>query len=965
MTDQGQQTFQTWDTIDGGAGVNTLNVQNVGANVITASLANIQNLNFQDQSAAGSAVTLNLQGLSTLNNVSLDGSGAGSGYTITNLGSLPNITLSGTGAPSTINFTSAALQPTGQTLNLTLTGVTGAGLTISDTGTNALETISISATGADSNIGNLTTTNLGATTLNILGAQNLTLAVNDLTAAGATLRTINASAATGDLALTTAANVAGSTVTAGSGNDTITSGSVGDDSLVGGAGNDTFVMGANFGMTDTIDGGTGTNTISTTVGAANAYNVAQSPVEITNIQTLTITDALAVATLNANRIATSINAVRFDAGTAVGASAITGNAGNFSVRIGNGTAGTLNGGLTITDTGTATTDSLTVSANGANGVNAFGLTLAPNTAQALTSTGYETVTIDTNASTAKGAQALGAVIITPDAGGTAALRVTGSNQLTTGVITATNGSIDASGMTLIGSTSIGLAMVAGANTATSLTGSGGIDWLFGDNASARNTTINAGAGADIITTYGGSDSITGGDGNDSVRPGAGNDYVDVGAGNDTITFATLELSALDTIIGGDGTDVLRYGSSAVAASATTPAFAAVAGFAAGDDAVAAQAQVSGFETFRFDNAAGAAIAVTLSNYINNSTLNTIQVGQQAAGANGYTFNNASAAMTNFNVVETGLAAGTHVFNRLADTATDTLTVSNSITTTGGAAATINSLTLNQENNVTLTSSQAGNNLTLTALVAPQLSTLNITGSSDVTVTTLTAAGLTALNASTATGAVSVNAFAASNTPLTATAGTGGLTFFSGVAADTITGNIGNDAIWGNLGADTISVGTGTDILFYSADQGAAGNLDTALYVQPAVNTISTVGMDVVSGMGRGDILNFNSDTPGAADGYTGAVGAPLGFATANATLATSLVGAAATGVDNDITLIRGTYTGGTTNTFVGSASGSDTLVVYDSNATVGASSFNALVLTGYTDSVGLGVAGAAGVFTLA
>ena len=833
LTDaNGQQTFQTWDTIDGGAGVNTLNVQNAGANVITATLANIQNLNFQDQTAGGAAVTLNLQGLSTLNNLSLDGSGALSGYTINNLGSLPNVTLSGTTVASTLNFTSAALQPTGQTLNLTVTGIAGGnGLTISDAGTNALETIAITATGAASNIGNLTTTNLGATTLNISGDQNLTVAVNDLTAAGATLRTIDASSATGELALTTAAGVAGSTVTAGSGNDTITSGSVGDDSLSGGAGNDVFVMGANFGMTDTIDGGTGTNTISTLVANANAYNVAQSPVEITNIQTLTITDAAAAATFNTSRIATSINAVRFDAGT-FGGDAITGNAGNFSVRVGNAAGGVLGGALTVTDTGTATTDSLTVTSNGAVATNAFA-------AAALTSTGYETLTVNTNNSTAAGAQSLGAVTVTADVGGTPSLRITGSNQLTTGVITATGGSIDASGMTLIGSTSIGLAMIAGANTATSMTGSGGIDWLFGDNVTNRNTTIDGGAGADIITTYGGSDSITAGDGNDSIRPGAGNDYVDLGGGNDIVTFATTELSALDTIVGGDGTDVLRYGAAAVSGSATTPAFLAVAGFAAADNAVAAQTQVSGFEAFRFDNAAGAAIAVTLSNYINNSQLTTIQVGQQGAGASGYTFNNASAAMTNFNIVETGAAGGTHVFNRLADTATDSLTVSNSITTTGGAAATINSLTLNQENTVTLTSSQAGNALTVTALVGPQLSTLNVTGSSAVTVTTLTAAGLATLDASTSTGAVSINNITGA-TPTTATAGTGGLTLYSGAGADTITGNIGNDVIWGWTGADTIGVSTGTDTLFYSTAAAGGGNADTAAFVATGgINSIST------------------------------------------------------------------------------------------------------------------------------
>ena len=962
LTDPGgQQTFQSWDTIDGGAGINTLNVQNNGANVISSTLANIQRLNFQDTTNGGALVTLSLNGLSSLTNMNLSGNGAASGYAVFNLGSLPTVNLTGTAVGSTFNFTEAALAPTGQSFTVTLNSVTapvGNVLTLSDVGNNALETVNLVSATAANTLTGLTTTNLGVTTLNISGSQNLTLgAITDGTAAGATLRTIDASAATGAISLTTVANVAGSTVTGGLGNDTITSGSAGADSFVGGAGDDTFIMGANFGMTDTIDGGLGTNTISTTVGAANAYNTVQAPVEITNIQRLTITNAAVAATFNANTIAASINEVRFDAGTA-GADGITGNAGNFAVRIGDGAAGVLGGALTVTDTGTATSDVLTVSANGAAATN----TLA---GVALTSTGYETLVVNTNADTTKGAQTLGAVTVTPDAGGTATLRVTGSNQLTTTTVTATGGTINASGMTLVGSTSLGLTMTAGANTATNIVGSGGVDWIFGDNATNRNTTIDAGEGADIITTYGGNDSVAGGAGNDIVRPGAGNDSVDLGAGNDRIIFATLELSANDTIVGGAaGTDVLQYGSAAVEAGATTPAFNALAGFAAGDDVVAAQARVSGFEAFRFENGgAGGAVAVTLSNYTNNSELTTIQLGQQALATNGYTFGNASAAMTNINVVATGIVVGTHVFNRLTDTATDSLTVSNSITTAGGATALITSLTLNQENTVTLTSSQAGNGLTVTTLVGPQLTTLNVTGSSAVTVTTLTAAGLTTLDASTATAAVAVNAFAASNTPLTATGGTGGLTFFSGTGADTITGNTGNDVIRGALGADVINVGSGTDTLFYSAAQAGAGNLDSALYVAPGTNSISTVGMDVVTGMGRGDILNFNTTTPGVATGYTGAAGAALGLV-ANAVLATNL--AALTGTDNAITLVRGTYTGGTTNTFVGNAGGADTLVIYDSNATLGggAVSYSSIVLVGYVDTSGVGIGGAGGVLTL-
>ena len=53
----------------------------------------------------------------------------------------------------------------------------------------------------------------------------------------------------------------------------------------------------------------------------------------------------------------------------------------------------------------------------------------------------------------------------------------------------------------------------------------------------RNTTVDGGAGNDVITTSGGDDSITGGAGNDSISAGAGNDSIYGGAGADEAIFA--------------------------------------------------------------------------------------------------------------------------------------------------------------------------------------------------------------------------------------------------------------------------------------------------------------------------------------------------------------------------------------------------------------------------------------------
>lgn len=53
----------------------------------------------------------------------------------------------------------------------------------------------------------------------------------------------------------------------------------------------------------------------------------------------------------------------------------------------------------------------------------------------------------------------------------------------------------------------------------------------------KDTTVDGGAGNDVITTSGGDDSITGGAGDDTIDSGAGNDSIYGGAGNDEAIFA--------------------------------------------------------------------------------------------------------------------------------------------------------------------------------------------------------------------------------------------------------------------------------------------------------------------------------------------------------------------------------------------------------------------------------------------
>ena len=111
------------------------------------------------------------------------------------------------------------------------------------------------------------------------------------------------------------------------------------------------------------------------------------------------------------------------------------------------------------------------------------------------------------------------------------------------------------------------------------------------------------------------------------------------------------------------------------------------------------------------------------------------------------------------------------------------------------------------------------------------------------------------------------------------------------------------------------------------------------------------------------IVNFGSTTVAVGGAPDGLGFTAAGTFVANATVANTLAGAVA--VNNALVLIRGNYTGGTTNTFVGNAAGDDTLVIYDADTAAGATVGRAFVMEGYFDSIGTAVATVAGVWTLA
>jgi Ca2+-binding RTX toxin-like protein len=258
------------------------------------------------------------------------------------------------------------------------------------------------------------------------------------------------------------------------------------------------------------------------------------------------------------------------------------------------------------------------------------------------------------------------------------------------------------------------------------------------------------------------------------------------------------------------------------------------------------------------------------------------------------------------------------------------------------------------------------------LVAGDLKDLTVSGDGDFVVTNaLAATQIRSVNASTSTGAVT---FLASNSvvAVTATAGLGVFTFTGGAladtinggnaadvlsggaGADTINGGAGGDNITGGTGADIINVGSGTDILTLGAD---AQTAVTTLVVGNTSGTVSLTGVDVVTGMAAGDIIDVEG----------------LGLATVGANADNQLLATVDTDltngiVDNTFALIRGSWIADTTigsGSFIQNSSGADTLFVIDANQATAGQSFEAVVLIGVSGLSGTASTAANTIITLA
>jgi Ca2+-binding RTX toxin-like protein len=492
----------------------------------------------------------------------------------------------------------------------------------------------------------------------------------------------------------------------------------------------------------------------------------------------------------------------------------------------------LGGDLTVTDTGTATTDAMsltvrrTASGDALNG-------------QKIKNNGYETLTINTAATTAVGAQTIGIIEMNNDSLAAAStLNISGANTLTVAGVTSNSSgllTIDASALSSLDDPALvmGSAPVFTVATGTvSIKGGVGSDTLRGPTVSSA--TIDGGAGNDTIIAGTANDSITGGDGNDALTGGGGNDTISGGGGNDTITVDAGTVS----VDGGAGNDTVIMGGTLSTGDVVN-----------GGD---------GTDSLRINATVTAATALGVTNFETLDLRSSFDQGmEQFTNNQGFTRLNFNPGLTNevtnvgAGVNTVSLANGTTTtVTRLVDQATNTLTIVHS-----ASPDFVTAFTANNERAITVNSgSSPSSSLSFAALSASSLTSLTVQGSANVSLGTITGAGnLATINASALAGTLDVDASAstASGTftgsfvaSSTITGGTGADTITGGVAADRLTGGNGADSINGEAGNDILSGGLGGDLLF--------GNIgDDTL--------IGGVGDDTLTGGSGNDIFALQSD----------------------------------------------------------------------------------------------------------
>ena len=846
-------TITAADTINGGAGVDTLKVSDAATVDTAAEVANISSIERLDATATEASETFNaglISSLTTLRSSASSDSGSET-VTFSNIGNnITNLEIQGTEGI----IATKAVDTNTDSITLTI-GSTTAGYTAVAATLDAYETINLVSQGAANTISTLTSAD--ATSLVASGSKDITLS----TITAGNLTNVNATAMTGAFIMGSAGSANASTVQGGAGNDTLIggagndsivgnagadsiTGAAGKDTISGGAGNDTIVSGdGNDVVTgddgvDSITGGSGVDNLSG--GAGNDTFTA------TNAEFVNATAAETVSGGDGTDTLTISNGGDLAASNLLGLSSVE------VLELANGQAATVtltdavytaNGNSTLTiDADAIQAYALTVSASGLTSANAVVVDVGHASHAAddsiVLGAGNDTVKIDADSlssgdtiTAGSGVDAL--VFSTGNASNSAdtiGASVTGFENVTFATasdsyyLTTDNANV-ASGatQTVDGSNLTGVLSWTGSaetNGYFSVTGGAGADTLTGGSLA---DTLSGGSGSDSIAGGSGADSITGGADADSIEGGAGNDVIDAGDGND----ASINGGAgIDNLSGGAGNDTFVVAASADFAGLT--AAETVSG-GAGDDTLefavdvnwtinSTDLNLSSVETIKTlgnDDVFSLTLtdAVMSANGVSTVTIdaNANTTGNITIAASGLTSaysllvdnDLATAAITGHNIV---LGAGNDTVRLDADALDDVATI------TGGSGTDTLQLSLQTTASATtldddITGFEVIGFTDSTALADGYL--LTTQDANVASGATLTVSGASLTGALTFDGSAETNGYFVINSGSAADAITGGS------LADTISSGSGADTITGGLGADSITGGAGADLFVYA------------------------------------------------------------------------------------------------------------------------------------------------------
>ena len=855
------QTLNSGDSIDGGAGTDTLTITSSSAFPLAGSGVTVNNVENISITASGDAFVLDtalMTGITSVTN-----SGSTSAVTVNSLKALVPVTVAAVNASTTVGFASAVTAGASDAITVNINGANPT--TVGTIRVDGFETINVSSTGSASGgsssaTNNTTVASTTVNTFNVTGAAAAKLVVDLVGATSTTTGVVTSDDGAHDIDLTADAT------------DKL--------NITLGGGNDTMRV-ANMAAVHTIAGGEGTDTLRYSGASATFAQTAN----LSGFETATLTAASSFV-MPVNTVNYTVSpAGAIYAGLATGGTLNLNASGSATVQAAGAAATATTAAATTAATYSGTADSLTVNVGLAT--TTTDLSAVPSVVSAI---GVETFTINNLAQGSNlTARTVGISDTTATTGATKTLTVTGAMPTTvTSISTGTSAltRVDMSGVTL-GATFAGTVATAGA-------------------------AILGGAGNDSLTGGTGPDTITAGDGNDTVGGGAGADSIDAGTGTNSITGG----AGADTMTGGAGVDTYVFVSNQTTAStpvltSTTSAADTITNFTSGTDKISitgtyaptkflgnfTSIQAALSEQAGSNGLAFAAAYVTSENtmYVFQNTTGLLHVDDLAVkmtgvaimassdfflgsitGGNSITLTGTGGgsvttlAATAF-AAETTAGTNSPAGSVLTTSANDTITAN--VTAIPNATTTLTGGTGTDTLALSMTAGSAGYTLPATVTEFEAITMANITATSaagSVFSVTLSAGNVaanttlvvtnnnvgTAFDGTlTATGSVftGTNALSDSTRRLNYTGSTGHDSVTGGAGNDSIDGGAGNDTLVGGAGNDSLSGGAGNDTFtmstnLTSADAiiGSTGIADTLTFTTPAA--VNLTMLDNVTGV---------------------------------------------------------------------------------------------------------------------